>query len=86
MKKSEYLTINENAPPAVRIWYMRDRTGLTQHQLAERLKCNDLTVRQWEIGRYTPRAYQFKAMSELFGCSVSWLMGPTETNTGGMDK
>ena len=65
---------------------MRDKMGWTQRQLAERLKCNDLTVRQWEMGRFTPRAYQFQAMSELFGCSVTWLMGQTKTNTGGIDK
>lgn len=82
MKKSEYLAIKTNAPPAVRIWYMRNQAGWTQHQLAERLKCNDMTVRQWEIGRFTPRAYQFNAMSELFGCSATWLMG-TETETNG---
>lgn len=80
MKKSDYLTLNDNAPFAIRMWFMRDKAGLTQQELADKLDCTRLTVRNWESGRTIPRIGQFVQMSKLFGVDALWLMGQ---NNGG---
>lgn len=57
----------------------RARIGLTQQELAEKLDIKDRkTVMRWESD---PRAASGDAlckMSELFGCSVDYLLGLTD--------
>lgn len=53
----------------------RDRLGLTQAELGAKLGLTYSSVSQWESGRATPRPPVLKQLAELFGITVSELMG-----------
>lgn len=53
----------------------RDRLGLTQDELAARVGLTGSSVSQWEAGRARPRAGVLLQLSEVFGVSVSELLG-----------
>ena len=53
----------------------RERAGLDQVQLADKLGRTNGAVSQWESGRSTPRMPMIHKMADLFGVTVSELMG-----------
>lgn len=56
----------------------RFRAGLKQTDLAERLGTSPGVISRWERGRVTPNGQKLIAMSNLFGCSIDYLLGMTE--------
>lgn len=55
---------------------------LSQEELAERLSVSSATVRQWESGTARPSASSLLAMSDMFGCSVDYLLQRTDERKG----
>jgi len=57
----------------------RVKAGLDQNALASKLGTSVSTVSRWErsIGK-RPDGDQLVAMSELFGCSIDYLLGISE--------
>ena len=53
---------------------LRTNAGMTQAELAEKLHYTDKAVSKWERGEAVPDAYILKAMSEIFGVSVDFLL------------
>lgn len=53
----------------------RERLGLSQEELARRVGLTNSAVSQWEGGRAKPRIGVMKALSEIFGMTVSELLG-----------
>lgn len=53
----------------------RERLGLSQEELARRVGLTNSAVSQWESGRAKPRIGVMKALSEIFGMTVSELLG-----------
>lgn len=53
---------------------LRRRQGLTQSELAARLKVSDKTVSKWENGLGYPEITQFPALAGLFGVSIDYIM------------
>lgn len=53
----------------------RSELGLTQAELAKKLGLTYSSVSQWESGRATPRTPVLKQIADLFGTTVSDLMG-----------
>lgn len=53
---------------------LRKRVGLTQLQLAEKLKISDKTVSRWENGLGFPEVTQFPKLAEILGVTVDFLM------------
>ena len=60
----------------------RCRLDLTQEDLAEQIGVSPVTIRQWESGVTKPSASNLLAMSDLFGCSVDYLLQRTDERKG----
>ncbi len=57
----------------------RARIGLSQSELAEKLGIKDRkTVMRWEADPKNASGESLCKMSELFGCSVDYLLGLTD--------
>ena len=52
---------------------MRERAGLTQEKVAERMEVKQSTVAAWEAGRYLPEANKLPKLAEVLGCSIDEL-------------
>ena len=61
-----------------RIAQKRDRLGMSQEALAERLGVSRQAVSKWESGASVPDTENVVALSRLFGVSVGWLLGVEE--------
>lgn len=58
----------------VRIRSLRQRSGWTQVELAQRLGVDEVTVRRWELGHYLPATENLDKLVELFGMSSEELL------------
>lgn len=54
---------------------LRRESGLTQAELAKRLKIGQTTVAAYENGAHDPNIYSLIAYADHFGCSVDYLVG-----------
>ena len=57
---------------------VRCQAGLTQQQLADRLHVTRQSVSSWELGRTEPDLQTLTELAEVFGTSVSSLLGEDE--------
>lgn len=55
---------------------MRERRGLTQAQIADRLEVDKSTVSKWESGDSTPLKKYRRKLCELLSCTEEELMTP----------
>ncbi|MGN1410248.1 MAG: helix-turn-helix domain-containing protein [Eubacteriales bacterium] len=58
----------------------REKTNITQEQLASQLGIDRSTVAKWESGQSKPRADMLIKLSRIFGCTIDELLG-IEKNT-----
>ena len=58
------------------------RQDLTQEQLAAKLGVAESTIRRWEEGSTRPGPHALMAMSDLFGCTIDYLLGRTDDRLG----
>ena len=56
-----------------KIWRLRERRGLSQEALAEKLEVSRQTISNWENDRATPDAYKLKQLCKALGVSVDEL-------------
>lgn len=61
---------------ASNIMNLRAAAKMTQAELAEKLNYSDKSVSKWERAETVPDAYILKAMSEIFGVTVDYLLTP----------
>lgn len=54
---------------------LRSRAGLTQQEVADKLDVTRVAIGQWESNISMPRKKNLEALSDLFGVTVSDLMG-----------
>ena len=52
---------------------LRDRAGLSQMELAERLGVSRQAVSRWESGDTTPTMDKLKSLAKIYGVSLDWL-------------
>lgn len=53
---------------------MRERQGLTQTQIADRLEVDKSTVSKWESGDSTPLRKYRRKLCEMLGCTEAELL------------
>lgn len=53
----------------------REKAGLTQVEVAKKLKIPQATIASWETNRSMPRANKLKDIAELYGCTIDELLG-----------
>ena len=51
----------------------RDRAGLSQMELADRLGVSRQAVSRWESGDTTPTMDKLKTLAKIYGVSLDWL-------------
>lgn len=51
----------------------REKAGLTQQQLAEKLCCDRSTVAKWETNESAPRTHMLPALAKLLKCRIEAL-------------
>ena len=67
-----------------RIAALRKETGMSQAELAERLKISPSAIGMYEQGRREPSAQILVAMAEIFGVSTDYLLtGQARTQAEG---
>lgn len=58
---------------------LREKNGLTQEQLAERVLVSRQAVSRWETGETQPNTETLKLLSRTFGVSINTLLGSPRT-------
>jgi len=59
---------------AERIKYLREKSGMTQIQLAKRLHVSRNTVNSWEMSLSNPSSICLAELSKIFGVSTDYLL------------
>lgn len=54
----------------------RERSGLTQRDLATELGIDQSTVSLWEVGKTQPRAKLLPHLASILGCTIDELLAP----------
>lgn len=57
----------------MKIKELREKAGLTQAELAERMNVDAAAVHRWEIGKAMPRAAKLPDLAELLHCTIDEL-------------
>lgn len=60
---------------AQKLRQMREKSGLTQGDLADKLDVSRPAVSSWESGKIRPRLNKLQQLADLFGTTVADLMG-----------
>ncbi len=60
--------------------------GFTQAELAEAIGYSDKSVSKWERGEGTPDVYTLYQLSEIYGVTVSELIGQTKRSKSTAEK
>lgn len=58
---------------------VRERSGLTQNQIAAALNVDQSTVSLWESGKTQPRAKLLPSLAKLLDCKIDDLLGSDES-------
>ncbi len=61
--------------------FIRERRGMTQEQLAEKLEVTRITVARYENGSRWPDREMLVRISEVLSCSVDELLGTSSAAT-----
>jgi len=58
----------------MRLRELRNKSGLTQNEIASKLGVSGQTILNWENGIYEPKIYQLVLLADLFGVSIDYLV------------
>ena len=58
----------------MRLRELRNKSGLTQNEIANKLGVSGQTILNWENGIYEPKINQLIQLAELFGVTVDYLI------------
>ena len=53
---------------------LREKAGLTQVQLASKMKVSEITIQNWESGRRTPRVKRIRELAKFLKCEPAALL------------
>ena len=68
----------------MRLRELRNKSGLTQNEIANRLGVSGQTILNWENGIYEPKINQLIQLADLFDVSVDYLI-ERQTNSKSID-
>ena len=60
-----------------RLRQVRQSKGMSQQELAEALHASQAAISGWETGKYDPGMKNWKAIADLFGVPVDYLIDDT---------
>lgn len=60
------------------IRYLRKSHGLSQEELGRKMSVGKTTISNWETGYSSPDSESLLKMSEIFQCSVDFILGNAE--------
>lgn len=63
-----------------RIAFLRKQNNMTQLQLSEKLHISDKTISKWESNKGNPCIEMFEALSDVFDCSLDYLIKGSDKN------
>ena len=58
----------------MRLRELRNKSGLTQNEIANKLSVSGQTILNWENGIYEPKINQLIQLADLFGVTVDYLI------------
>ena len=58
----------------IRLRELRERLGISQEELAERVGCHANTIRRWELGYREPRSSDIQKLCEVLNCTEAELL------------
>lgn len=58
----------------IKIKLLRQRKGMTQTQLAEKIEVSHQNISRWETGAVIPRIDKLKRIAEVLGCAINDLI------------
>ena len=58
----------------MRLRELRNKSGLTQNEIANKLGVSGQTILNWENGIYEPKINQLIQLADLFGVTVDYLI------------
>jgi transcriptional regulator with XRE-family HTH domain len=64
----------------VNVKFFREKAGLSQIELAHKLKVGQALISQWETNRSLPRANKLLNISKTLNCTVDELLQPKDLN------
>ena len=56
----------------------REKSGMTQQDLAMKLEIDQSTVSLWEVGKTQPRAKLLPRLANILGCSIDELLSSAD--------
>lgn len=59
----------------MRIKELREKNGISQVQLADRMGVDPAAVHRWETGAATPRTGRLPELADVFHCTIDELYG-----------
>lgn len=59
--------------------FLRQKAGLTQAELGEKLNYSDKTVSKWERAESVPDAYVLSCLARIYGVTVDDILRPADT-------
>lgn len=61
-----------------RLKQLRETSGMTQTELAQRLGVGQSTIAMWETGESFPRTDKLPELAKIFGCTIDELFATEE--------
>lgn len=64
----------------LKIKELREKTGMTQQQLSEKLNVSRTTITNWELGTCSPNPTYLVKLARVFGCTTDELLAPIKVD------
>lgn len=64
-----------------RLKELRNKKGMTQEELAQNINTSRSNIANYETGKNNPSVEMLEKLSEIFNCSMDYLMGRTDLKT-----
>lgn len=75
-----------NKLPETNLKKLRNKMGLSQHDVAIKVNATDKSYRSWENGKSFPDTFHLKNLAQLFGVSTDYILGLTEYKNIGNEE